>query len=411
MVSVRSLLAAAAAILPFTNALPMHSTSSNAASTQAGSIVPDHYIVVLKPNVTNQQFEEHQVWATSRHNRRLARRDDNNLTGIKNKYHFGQFTAYSGAFDASTIDEIKARDEVAHVEEDKIVVAQGIVAQQDATWGIARISHQSAPSDSSYLYDSSAGEGVTAYVIDTGVNLAHEEFEGRASFGVNTAGGDDDDHFGHGTHVSGTIAGKTFGVAKKAKIVAVKVLGDDGSGTNSGVIAGVEWVANDAQKRSGPSVANMSLGGSYSQALNSAVEAAVQSGVTFGVAAGNEGQDALNDSPASAQGAITVGATDNTDTRASFSNFGSAVDVFAPGVDITSAWIGSTTAVNTISGTSMATPHVVGLAAYLIALEGLSSPAQVAQRILALAVNGIVNNPGPSTVSSLIFNGADSSGN
>jgi subtilisin family serine protease len=167
-----------------------------------------------------------------------------------------------------------------------------LLSQRDAPWGIARISHQQPSQDnrtSTYLYDSSAGEGVTVYIIDTGVNLSHEEFEGRATFGTNTAGdgSSDDDGQGHGTHVAGTVAGKTFGVAKKADIVAVKVLGDDGSGTNSAVIEGVQWVARDSRKRNGTSVANMSLGGAFSQALNQAVEAAIEAGVTFGVAVCN----------------------------------------------------------------------------------------------------------------------------
>jgi len=437
MVSIRSLIAVAAAILPFVAALPapVAPLSSGDFTIKAGTIVRDNYIVLLKEDVTETQFEEHKTWATSLHHRRLARRDDESLTGIKYNYHVGKLTGYSGAFDSSTIDEvntplhgpprpprsgalltriqIRARDDVRLVEEDKVVVAYNLVKQRNAPWGISRISQES-PSGSgdsnnisaTYEYDSSAGEGVTAYVIDTGVNIAHKEFEGRAEFGTNTAGGSDEDGQGHGTHVAGTIAGRTFGVAKKASIVAVKVLDDNGSGTNAGVIAGVEWVAQDARRRRGKAVANMSLGGTFSAAVNAAVEAVIEDGITFGVAAGNENVDAANSSPASVSTAITVGATDPDDSRAVYSNFGSTVDIFAPGTDIESAWIGSTSATNVISGTSMACPHVVGLAAYLIALEGLESPAAVTRRMKALSIAGIVSNPGLDTIDNLAYNGA-----
>lgn len=209
------------------------------------------------------------------------------------------------------------------------------------------------------------------------------------------------DENGHGTHCSGTIAGSTYGVAKKAKIVGVKVLDASGSGTNSGVISGIQWVANNAASNS---VLSMSLGGSYSSAVNSAVKSTVSKGVTVVVAAGNSDEDASNSSPASEPSAITVGAIDNTDTRASFSNYGSLVDVFAPGVNVLSSWIGSTTATNTISGTSMATPHIAGLAAYLIALEGLSTPAKVVARIQALATSGKISDA-ESTNNLIGYNG------
>ena len=300
------------------------------------------------------------------------------------------------------------------------MVAYDLVEQHDPPWGIARISNSSLAAEAvvngyangtaTYRYDSSAGDGVTAYVLDTGVNLEHDEFEGRAEFGTNTVGGPNEDSYGHGTHVAGTIAGKTFGVAKKASIISVKVLDSRGYGTNSGVIAGVEWMAQHARKHGGKAVANLSLGGSFSAALNAAVEAVIREGITFGVAAGNEDVDAVNSSPASVAAAITVGATDPDDSRAAYSNYGSIVDIFAPGTGVKSAWIGSTTATKTLSGTSMACPHVVGLAAYLIALEDLQSPADVVQRMKALALPGIVTNPGADTVGNLAYNGADGGG-
>lgn len=212
---------------------------------------------------------------------------------------------------------------------------------------------------------------------------------------------------GHGTHCSGTIAGKTYGVAKKAKLVAVKVLDANGGGTNSGIISGIQWVVNNAndQGNAAKSVLSMSLGGSYSKALNSAIASAVGSGVTVVVAAGNEDQDAANSSPASETSAITVGATDSTDTRASFSNYGEVLDVFAPGVDVTSAWIGNPDATNTISGTSMACPHVAGLSAYLIGL-GAGSPQEVVDQIKKLATKNAVQDIGSGSPNALAYNGS-----
>jgi subtilisin family serine protease len=235
-----------------------------------------------------------------------------------------------------------------------------------------------------------------------------QQFGGRAIWGNNfISGSPDTDENGHGTHCSGTIAGSTYGVSKAATLVAVKVLDASGSGTNSGVISGIQWVATNAASLglSSKSVLSMSLGGSYSAAVNSAVASTVSSGVTVVVAAGNDNANAANYSPASAASAITVGAISSTDARASFSNYGSVLDVFAPGVNVLSSWIGSTTATNTISGTSMATPHVAGLAAYLIALEGLATPAAVVARIKALATSGLVTSPGTGSPNLIAYNG------
>jgi subtilisin family serine protease len=209
---------------------------------------------------------------------------------------------------------------------------------------------------------------------------------------------------GHGTHVSGTIGGTTYGVAKNVSLVAVKVLDSSGSGTTSGVIAGIQWAASAASGKK--AVANMSLGGSYSASLNSAVSSAISSGLTFVVAAGNDNANAANYSPASVADAITVGATTSADARASYSNYGSTLDVFAPGSSITSSYIGSNSATAILSGTSMATPHVVGLAAYLIALEGLSSPSAVVSRIKALASSNKITSAGSGSPNLLIYNGS-----
>lgn len=257
--------------------------------------------------------------------------------------------------------------------------------ETNAPWGLARISHRDSltlGTFGKYLYSTDGGEGVDVYVIDTGTNTEHVDFEGRASWGKTIPANDEDvDGNGHGTHCSGTIAGKKYGVAKKANIYAVKVLRSNGSGTMSDVVKGVEWAvtrhleqvkaAKDGSGKKGfkGSAANMSLGGGKSIALNLAVNAAVDAGIHFAVAAGNDNSDSCNYSPAAAEKAVTVGASTLADERAYFSNFGKCNDIFAPGLNILSTWKGSKYATNTISGTSMASPHVAGLLAYFLSLQ------------------------------------------
>lgn len=261
---------------------------------------------------------------------------------------------------------------------------------------------------STYYYDTQAGQGIDVYVIDTGVLTTHSQFGGRATWGANFADSSNTDGNGHGTHCAGTVAGSTYGVAKKANIIAVKVLRADGSGTNSGVISGIQWASNTARSKgkSSKSVASMSLGGGKSSAVNSAVAAAVNTGMTFVVAAGNDNANAANYSPASEPSAITVGATTSSNARSSFSNYGSSVDIFAPGSSILSAWIGSNTATNTISGTSMACPHVAGLAAYLMGVEGLSGSSAVTARIKSLGLTNRLSSVGTGSPNLLAYNNA-----
>ncbi|KAJ1561636.1 serine protease [Nowakowskiella sp. JEL0078] len=337
------------------------------------TIIPESYIVVFKKEISSDDAAKHYIWLTNFVATEQSAKSKG--YGIKRVFDFGEksnFRGYSGKFTDEQLSEIRSNPEVSAVQRDGIVYISTADTQNGAPWGLSRLSNrQELPDDLSYTYESDAGEGVTAYIIDTGVNIRHVDFEGRAVWGATMPDNDkDEDGNGHGTHVAGTVGGKKYGVAKKVKIVAVKVLKSNGSGTIGDVIGGIEWAANDHLKRAkkGPvkSAANMSLGGGYYKLLNDAVDAAVDAGIHFAVAAGNDNKDACGYSPASASKPITVGATNKLDERAYFSNFGRCTDIFAPGQEIESAWIGSTTATNVISGTSMASPHVCGAIAALL---------------------------------------------
>ncbi|MET9729832.1 S8 family serine peptidase [Streptomyces sp. NPDC006458] len=272
------------------------------------------------------------------------------------------------------------------------------------SWGLDRIDQRSLPLNNSYTYPDSAGQGVTAYIIDTGVRISHGDFGGRAFNGYDAIDNDNvaQDGHGHGTHVAGTVAGNAYGVAKKARVVGVRVLNNSGSGTTAQVVAGIDWVAQNAVK---PAVANMSLGGGADTALDNAVRNAITSGVTFAVAAGNETTNASTRSPARVTEAITVGATTSTDAKASYSNYGTVLDLFAPGSSITSAWNTSDTATNTISGTSMATPHVAGAAALYLADNPTATPAQVSTALVNAATPNVVTSPGTGSPNRLLYVG------
>lgn len=347
------------------------------------------------------------------------------------------FTGYSGRFSEDVLAELRRSPDVDYIEQDSMVYTledpKGVsndALEKNAPWGLARVSHRDQLGFSTfnkYQYDSRAGEGVTAYVIDTGININHVDFEGRASWGKTIPQGDEDiDGNGHGTHCAGTIAGLRYGVAKKANVVAVKVLRSNGSGTMSDVLKGVEWAAAahlkakaEAKKKNKPfkgSTANMSLGGGKSTSLDRAVDAAVKAGIHFAVAAGNDNADACNYSPAASVNAITVGASTIGDERAYFSNFGKCTDIFAPGLNILSTWVGSKYATNTISGTSMASPHICGLLTYALSLQpasdsGFSSPldpAKLKKKMISLGSTGKLTDMPAQTPNILAYNGFES---
>ncbi|KAF8541510.1 serine proteinase [Trichophaea hybrida] len=371
-----------------------------ARALKAGDIIEGSYIVVLNSNISSSALSTHQSWATTR----LAKRNTG-LSGLTHTYNLGELKGYAGSFDKETIEEIAKREEVAYVEPDRVAQINALVTEAAApSWGLGRVSKR-ARGATSYVYDDTAGHGVTAYVIDTGIQISHTEFLGRAIWGHNVVDSSNTDGHGHGTHVAGTLGGRHFGIAKKVCLIAVKVLDTTGSGTISGVIAGIQWAAHHAAGKK-KTVANMSLESGYSLAMNDAVTAAVSSGLTFVVAAGNSGDEAGNYSPGSASAAITVGATDGNDVRAEYSNYGGVLDIFAPGSGITSSYIGSNSATLTLSGTSMAAPHVAGVVAYLMGKESLGSPAEVAKRITALASKGYVAAAGTGSPNRLLYNGS-----
>ena len=299
---------------------------------------------------------------------------------------------------------IAADDSVAYVEQSHVFNAIG-TQPNPPSWGLDRIDQRNLPLNQSYTYPNTASN-IHAYVIDTGIRYDHTTFGGRATSGYDAVdGGSADDCNGHGTHVAGTVGGNQYGVAKGVLLVGVRVLNCSGSGTTAGVVAGINWVTNNAIR---PAVANMSLGGGASSSIDTAVRNSVASGIAYAVAAGNDNRNACSYSPARVAEAITVGATTNTDARASYSNYGSCLDVFAPGSNITSAWYTSSTSTNTISGTSMASPHVAGAAAMVLSANPSYTPAQVASSITGSATTGVVSNPGTGSPNRLLYVGGGS---
>ncbi len=371
-------------------ALPAHATTADQpqgfiTNADAPGTIDDSYIVIL---------EDSTFSAASAAAENLA-----------DKYDAEIVTTYEHALNGYEIAATEAEALALAADPAVKEVVQNQVFTIDATqtnppsWGLDRIDQPALPLDQSYTYPDSAGAGTTVYVIDTGIRTSHQDFGGRASFGYDYWGGTANDGNGHGTHVASTAAGTAYGVAKNADIVAVKVLNDAGSGTTASVVGGIDWVTGNA---SGPSVANVSLGGGADATLDQAVRNSIAAGVTYAIAAGNSNANAANYSPARVSEAITVGATQSNDSRASYSNWGATVDIFAPGTSITAAWRTSDTATNTISGTSMATPHVAGVAALYLADNPGATPAQVWSALDSASVTGQVGSPGTGSPNKLL---------
>ncbi len=346
--------------------------------------VPDQYIVVLKEH-QDVPFVSRDL--AKKHKSRVKKKFSKALNGFVINTPQRQLKKLA---DDPRIDFIEA-DSVIEISE----------TQSQATWGLDRIDQRDIPLNGSYTYNVEA-DSVNVYIIDTGIRTTHHEFGGRATeaFTVINDGNGARDCHGHGTHVAGTVGSITYGVAKQAKLHSIRILDCEGFGYASGAIAGIDWVtANHA----GLAVANMSLGGSGSMAMDRAIQTSVAAGVTYIVAAGNSNADACNDSPARIAEAITVGATSSNDARARYSNWGSCVDIFAPGSQIKSTWNANDAAVATISGTSMASPHVAGMAALYLASNPTASPARVQEAILAEATPGQLSNIGSSSPNLLAY--------
>jgi aqualysin 1 len=357
--------------------------TSIVSTDQSGMVIPNRYIVLLRKDTNDPPG--------------LARQLTNAHRGsLHHTYRFA-VKGFAATLPPEAVAALQRNPNVVLIEPDRVVALT--TTQANATWGLDRIDQRDLPLNTTYEY-TPTGAGVRAYIIDTGIRTTHNEFGGRASVGFDALGGSGQDCHGHGTHVAGTVAGAVYGVAKGALAIAVRVLNCSGSGTNSGVIAGVDWVRANHVK---PAVANMSLGGGISSTLDNAVRNAINAGVAFAIAAGNSNADACNSSPSRVAEAITVGATTQSDARASFSNFGTCLDIFAPGSGITSAWSTSNTATNTISGTSMAAPHAAGVVALYLQTNPAATATAVANAIISTATTGHVTSVGAGSPNRLLF--------
>ncbi|MDO7211371.1 S8 family peptidase [Acinetobacter nosocomialis] len=352
-------------------------------SSQAKGIIKNQYIVILNKDIGPAKDFAQNI--AKQHGGRILQSYDSALKGFAIYLPDTAGTAF--------IEAMKKNPQVLSVENDTVVNIDA-TTQTNPDWGLDRIDQKALPLNSIYSY-SQTGIGTTVYIVDTGILSTHQEFSGRVLSGYTAIsdGNGTTDCNGHGTHVAGTVGGTTYGVAKNVKLVPVRILGCDGSGASSNVIAGLDWILKNGSK---PAVVNMSLGGAASSSLDSAVENLYNNGYVMVVAAGNSNTDACTSSPARTSNAITVAATDNTDTRASYSNYGSCVDIFAPGSQINSSWIGSNTATKVLNGTSMATPHVAGVVAELLQSTPTATPQTITSNLLNQATSDVVKNPSGS---------------
>ncbi|MBM7075908.1 S8 family peptidase [Micromonospora humida] len=360
----------------------------------APDAISGSYLVVLKGEAVGAANSRTARTAVPDRAASLTKRYGGNVADV----YSAALTGFSAKMSASQARRLAADPSVAYVEQDRVMTVQA-TQTNPPSWGLDRIDQRNLPLNSSYTYPTTA-TNVRAYIIDTGIRTTHTDFGGRATWGTNAVDSNNTDCNGHGTHVAGTVGGTKYGVAKGVQLVAVKVLNCRGRGSTTAVVNGINWVTANAVK---PAVANMSLGGGASTAIDNAVASSISSGITYALAAGNSSADACSSSPARVASAITVGATTNTDARASYSNYGTCVDLFAPGSRITSAWNTNDSATNTIDGTSMASPHVAGAAALVLSANPSYTPAQVASSLTSSATPNVVTSPGSGSPNRLLY--------